>query len=110
MNEMNCKVREKDSFRFVNRMNKSPNTVNRFLSALKSFYKSLILKDYKYSNPLIDSYAILDDFKNQIEGVRKEKPRMPAAAGTEEPIMHRRLTDSYFKLINEEWGISLMKK
>jgi hypothetical protein len=35
MNEMVCKVREKDTFRFVNRTNKSPNTVNRFLSALK---------------------------------------------------------------------------
>src|SRR5690606_38950613 len=34
MNEMACKVREKDTFRFVNRTNKSPNTVNRFLSAL----------------------------------------------------------------------------
>ena len=28
---------------------------------------------------------------------------MPAEAGTENPIEHRRLTDSYFKLINEEW-------
>lgn len=41
MNEMACKVREKDSFRFVNRTHKSPNTVNRFLSSLKSFYKSM---------------------------------------------------------------------
>ena len=28
---------------------------------------------------------------------------MPSVAGTEEPITHRRLTDSYFKVINEEW-------
>lgn len=104
MNEMGCKVREKDTFRFVNRTSKSPNTVNRFLSALKSFYKSLIrLKQYNYSNPLIDSYAILDEYKSQTEGVRKDKPRMPSEAGTEDAIPHRRLTDSYFKLINEEW-------
>lgn len=104
MNEMGCKVLEKDTFRFVNRTNKSPNTVNRFLSALKSFYKTLIrLKQYKYSNPLIDSYSILNEFKTQVEGVRKDKPRMPAEAGTEDAIQHRRLTDSYFKLINEEW-------
>ena len=104
MNEMACKVREKDTFRFVNRTIKSPNTVNRFLSALKSFYKSLIhLKQYNYSNPLIDSYAILDDYKSDTEGIRKDKPRMPAEAGTENVIPHRRLTDSYFKLINEEW-------
>lgn len=104
MNEMDCKVREKGTFRFVNRTSKSPNTVNRFLSALKSFYKSLIrLKQYNYSNPLLDSYAILDEYKNLTEGVRKDKPRLPAEAGTEDAIPHRRLTDSYFKLINEEW-------
>ncbi|MEH7610598.1 tyrosine-type recombinase/integrase [Gottfriedia acidiceleris] len=104
MNEMVCKVREKDTFRFVNRTNKSPNTVNRFLSALKSFYKSLIhLKQYNHPNPLIDSYAILNDYKSDTEGVRKDKPRMPSEAGTEDATPHRRLTDSYFKLINEEW-------
>ncbi|MEH6944510.1 tyrosine-type recombinase/integrase [Bacillus sp. JJ722] len=102
MNQLGCKVREKDTFRLVNRTSKSPNYVNRVLSALKSFYKSLIrLKMYKHSNPLIDSYAILNEYK--AEGVRENKPRMPSVAGTEEPISHRRLTDSYFKLINEEW-------
>ncbi len=104
MNEMRCKVREKNTFRLVNRTSKSPNTVNRFLSALKSFYKSLIrLEQYHYPNPLIDSYAILGEYKSQTEGVRKNKPRMPVEAGTEEAVPHRRLTDSYFKLINEEW-------
>jgi site-specific recombinase XerD len=104
MNEMACKVREKDTFRFVNRTNKSPNTVNRFLSALKSFYKTLIqLKQYNYPNPLIDFHAILNEYQNQTEGVREGKPRMISEAGTENPIPHRRLTDSYFKLINEEW-------
>ncbi|KQL53010.1 integrase [Heyndrickxia shackletonii] len=104
MNEMACKVRENDTFRFVNRTNKSPNTVNRFLSALKSFYKSLIrLKQYKHQNPLIDSYAILNDYKDNTVGVRKDKPLMPSKAGTEDAAPHRRLTDSYFKLINEEW-------
>ncbi|WP_152667967.1 tyrosine-type recombinase/integrase [Aneurinibacillus tyrosinisolvens] len=104
MNEMACKVREKDTFRFVNRTNKSPNTVNRFLSAMKAFYKSMIfLKQYPYSNPLIDSQAILSDYKSHTEGARKDKPRMPSLAGTEDPIPARRLTDSFFKLINEEW-------
>ncbi|WP_332693557.1 tyrosine-type recombinase/integrase [Halalkalibacter lacteus] len=103
MNEMACKVRQKDLFRFVNRSNKSPITVSRFLSALKSFYKSLIyLKQYPYANPLIDSHAILNEYE-QTEGVREGKPRMPKVAGTEDAITHRRLTDSYFKLINEEW-------
>ncbi|BCB37331.1 hypothetical protein BCJMU51_2215 [Bacillus cereus] len=102
--EMECKVREKENFYFVNLTNKSPNTVNRFLSAIKSFYKSLIrLKQYNHPNPLIDSQAILNDYRSHVEGVRKDKPRMPTVSGTEEPLEHRRLTDSYFKIINEEW-------
>ncbi|WRU96252.1 site-specific integrase [Priestia filamentosa] len=104
MEEMTCKVREKDSFRFVNRTHKSPNTVNRFLSSLKSFYKSMNqLKQYEHPNPLIDAHSVLHEYKNHTEGVRVGKPRMPDVAGTEDPTPHRRLTDSYFKLINEEW-------
>jgi integrase len=61
------------------------------------------LKKYSHSNPLIDSYAILKDYKGHNDGVRKDKPRMPSEAGTEDATPHRRLTDSYFKLINEEW-------
>jgi integrase len=104
MSEMACKVREKDSFRFVNLTSKSPNTVNRFLSAVKAFYKSLILlKQYPYGNPLIDAQGLMSDYKSHTEGVRVGKPRMPSLAGTEEPLPTRRLTDSFFKLINEEW-------
>ena len=53
MTEMACKVREIDTFRFVNRTNKSPNTVNRFLSALKSFISSLVIRDHHVSISLI---------------------------------------------------------
>ena len=102
--EMSCKVRDKDSFRFVNLTNKSPTTISRFLSALKSFYKSMIrLKYYPHHNPLIDGQAILHSYKDEVRGVREDKPRMPSVAGTEDPVTHRRLTDSYFKIINEEW-------
>lgn len=104
MNKMECKVREKDSFRFINLTNKSPNTVNRFLSAIKAFYRSLIrLKQYEYDNPLIDSQAILNEYRIQTEGVRKDKPRMPSIGGTENSMQHRGFTDSYFKIINKEW-------
>lgn len=104
MNEMLCKVRERDTFRFVKLTQKSPNTVNRFLSSVKSFYKSMIyLKQYPFYNPLIDSQAILNDYRSNTKGVRINKPRMPSMGGTEDPIPARRLTDSFFKLINEEW-------
>ncbi|QRG70828.1 site-specific integrase [Brevibacillus choshinensis] len=104
MDEMSCKVKEKDTFCFVRLTQKSPDTVNRFLSSVKSFYKSMIyLGQYTYHNPLIDSQAILNDYRSHSEGVRTNKPRMPLIGGTEDPIPTRRLTDSFFKLINEEW-------
>lgn len=69
-----------------------------------SFYKSLIsLGQYADSNPLIDAQAILNDYKSHAEGKRKDKPRMPSIGGAEAPVTHRRMTDSFFKLINEEW-------
>ncbi|MEY9975032.1 hypothetical protein ABH966_005456 [Lysinibacillus sp. RC46] len=81
MHKMNCKIRDQDSF------NKSPNTISRFLSALKSFYKAIIrLNQYPYNNPLFESQAILNQLKEELKGVRVDKPRMPSVAGTEEPL------------------------
>ncbi len=103
--ELSCKVMDKDNYRLVNLTNKSPNTVMRSLSAIKAFYKSMIrLKSYPYPNPLLYIENVLRELEEPVEGVRKDKPRLPAAAGTEVPIhQHRRLTDSYFKVVNEEW-------
>ncbi|MEY2364252.1 tyrosine-type recombinase/integrase [Lysinibacillus capsici] len=100
--EMFCKIKEKESFNLVNLTKKSPNTVKVFLSAVKSFYNCLIkLEYYRYTNPLIDSFAKLNS--NYSEGVRENKPRLPEISGTEEEIKYRRLTNSYFKVVNEEW-------
>ncbi|MDQ8738152.1 tyrosine-type recombinase/integrase [Paenibacillus sp. LHD-38] len=103
--EMACKVRDKDGYQLVSLTNKSPNTVALKLSALKSFYKSMVwLKYYAYENPLFQADAILEAYTERLNGVRKDKPRLPEEAGTEEQLpKHRRLTDSYFKVVNEEW-------
>ncbi|RAS80722.1 tyrosine-type recombinase/integrase [Priestia endophytica] len=108
MHEAHCKVTTSDSKTYYNvkLTNKSPHTVSRMLSALKSFYKIMIhVKMYLYSNPLIDAHAILKEHQSLKEGVREGKPRMPKEAGTEEPLPKkaRRLTDSFFKVINGEW-------
>ncbi|MFF2878508.1 tyrosine-type recombinase/integrase [Gottfriedia sp. NPDC057991] len=108
MNEAHCKITTSDSKTYYNVQltNKSPNTINRMLSALKSFYKTMIhVKLYQYPNPLIDAHAILEEHLTPKTGVREGKPRMPKEAGTEEPLHKRarRLTDSFFKVINGEW-------
>ncbi|MFF0826028.1 tyrosine-type recombinase/integrase [Brevibacillus sp. NPDC003359] len=104
--EMYCKVRPYESFEFVHLTRKSPNTINRFLAAVKVFYKAMIHRRfYSYPNPLIDSMALSNEAKISLMGERKELPRMPSVAGTEKPLPHeyRRQTDSFFKIINEEW-------
>ncbi|MGG0537962.1 MULTISPECIES: tyrosine-type recombinase/integrase [Priestia] len=108
MHEAHCKVITSDSKTYYNvkLTQKSPHTVSRMLSALKSFYKIMIhVKMYLYPNPLIDAHAILEEHQEQREGVREGKPRLPKEAGTEEPLPKRarRLTDSFFKVINGEW-------
>ena len=73
MHKVYCKVTTSDRKTYYNvkLTNKSPNTVSRMLSALKTFYKIMVhVKMYIYPNPLIDAHAILDEYETQIEGVR----------------------------------------
>ncbi|MFJ8099748.1 hypothetical protein [Lysinibacillus sp. NPDC096212] len=105
--EMKCKVHDKDSFRLVSLTNKSPNTISRFLSALKSFYKSMIhLKQYTHSNPLMDGQAFLHNYKEELKGVRDGKPRMPSVSGTEEPIFD----EATLRKISPERDVNIAKK
>jgi integrase len=105
--EMYCKVRPLNSFELIKLTQKSPNTINRFLVALKNFYRTMIrLKEYLNSNPLINSSPLQSEAIEFIEGHRLGMPRMPAVAGTERPLrpISRRQTDSFFKIIDEEWN------
>ncbi|WP_025845697.1 tyrosine-type recombinase/integrase [Paenibacillus ehimensis] len=100
--ELGCKVRDQDSYEKVFLTNKSKKTVNHFLAAIKAFYKAMIkLGMYEQSNPLVNLDLIDQDFK--IPGERKDRQRMPKIAGTEEPVNYRKHTDSYFKIMNDEW-------
>ncbi|WP_082311187.1 tyrosine-type recombinase/integrase [Paenibacillus sp. FJAT-27812] len=102
--EMGCKVRDQNKFEKVILTNKSIKTVNLFLASIKGFYKFAVKsKIYMHQNPLIN--LDWEDSMPQVKGERENRPRMPKLAGTEEPLqtVHRRITDSYFKVINDEW-------
>nr|WP_205516776.1 site-specific integrase [Paenibacillus sp. SYP-B3998] len=100
--ELGCKVRDQDSHEKVFLTNKSKKTVNHFLSAIKAFYKAMIkLGLYDHPNPLVNLDLLGQNI--EISGDRKNRQRMPQLAGTEEPISYRKVTDSYFKIINDEW-------
>ncbi|MBY0160181.1 site-specific integrase [Cytobacillus firmus] len=101
--EMYCKVRHWNTFELVRQTKNSPDTINRFLAALKSFYKSMIrLNNYPHENPLVDN---LSEKIHILSGFRSGRPRMPSAAGTETPFRstYRGQSDSYFKMYQNEW-------
>lgn len=100
--KMGCKIRGRDSYEGIYLTSKSSKTVQLFLAAIKSFYKSkILLKLYTKTNPLVDIH-FEERMKEQV-GTRENRPRMPQSAGTEEPISYRKMTDSYFKVVNDEW-------
>ncbi|MCJ8012338.1 site-specific integrase [Paenibacillus sp. KQZ6P-2] len=100
--ELGCKVRDQDSYEKVFLTNKSKKTVNHFLAAIKAFYKAMIkLGLYEHGNPLVNLDLIEQDF--EIPGERKGRQRMPKIAGTEEPVNYRKITESYFKIMKDEW-------
>ncbi|CAH8712457.1 site-specific integrase [Paenibacillus thiaminolyticus] len=100
--EMHCKIRGREHHEGIYLTKKSTKTVQLFLSAIKGFYKTMIrLGTYADTNPLID--IEFDTNLPERAGERPNRPRLHQAAGTEEPISYRKQTDSYFKIINEEW-------
>jgi len=102
LEQMHCKIRGREGHEGVYLTSKSSKTVQLFLSAIKGFYKCMIrLKIYHHSNPLVD--LEYKDSNSERAGERVNRPRMPKEAGTEKPLSFRKQTDSYFKIINEEW-------
>jgi integrase len=99
-----CKVQDKGHYRLVSLTRDTRSTVRVFLAALKFCYRAAErLGYYRYSHPLIDvvSLALIEagyQYENE-EGL----PRMPQRSGVEKPLGKKRLTDSYYKLVNEEW-------
>lgn len=59
------------------------------------------LKRYTQANPLID--LEYKDSVSEQPGERGNIQRMTKAAGTEEALSFRKQTDSYFKIIKENW-------
>ncbi|KWX89053.1 integrase [Paenibacillus riograndensis] len=104
--QMGCKLRSKENFQYVIMTKKSPQTINHFLAAIKSFYKTVLqLKLYEFQNPLVDAdYSITIGNVNP-SSMRENKPRLPKIAGTEIPYesSYRKQSDSYFKLVANEW-------
>ncbi|MFP3126382.1 site-specific integrase [Ectobacillus funiculus] len=105
--ELKCAVIIKDDYSTVEKTVNSPSSAQQFVSAANTFYKTMIRKNiYLYKiNPLIHIQDKAKNEQSEQTGEREGKPRMSAQGGTEEAVeaTHRRWTDSYFKVINDEW-------
>ena len=101
---LQCKVRGRGHFQLISLTQETRSTIRVFLSALKRIYKvARRLEYYTYDNPMIDTFTL--ESQQSDEGYLNEEgyPRMPQVSGVETPRRQPRLTDSYFKLENEEW-------
>lgn len=104
--QMGCKLRSKENFQYVIMTKKSPQTINHFLAAIKSFYKTALhLKLYEFQNPLVDADYSISIGSFSPTSIRENKPRLPKIAGTEIPSdsSYRSQSDSYFKLVANDW-------
>ena len=98
-----CLVRQhRVGFQLVARTAGTRSGVSLFLAALKFFYRVMREEGiYPHDNPLVDhgslTLARLDQDQFQ------SAPRMPDHSGVVAPRGRKRLTDSYFKVIGEDW-------
>ena len=103
--QLACKVTEHHlGFQLIRRTGQTPHPISAFLSGLKLFYRVMgRLGYYPFDNPLVDGMsATLECILADLEDTA-EYPRMPDQSGAQAPRPRHRLTDSYFKVVGEEW-------
>lgn len=103
--QMKCQMQEhRLGFQIIRPTAKSPSQIHMFMVALKCFYKLMIRQGYyAYPNTLVDSLAeVLATVEEYTEDA-SHYPSMPDVSGVQEPRSRKRLTDSYYKLVGDEW-------
>jgi site-specific recombinase XerC len=103
--ELGCLLRRhRSGFELVTMTGRSRGNVGAFLAAVKLFYS--VMREagaYAAENPLMDiaSFGVSDD--EHYGAPDDQWPTMPSVSGVETPRSHKRLTDSFFKLVGCEW-------
>jgi hypothetical protein len=98
-----CLVRQhRVGFQFVARTAGTRSGVGLFLAAVKFFYRVMREEGiYPHDNPLVDHASVT------LAGVNHEHsqhaPRMPDHSGVVMPRTRARFSDSYFKLVGDDW-------
>jgi integrase len=104
LQQMSCKIQQhKKGFQLIRPTDKQTSQVRMFLVALKCFYKIMKrLKYYDHKNPLVDVEGRDSNVDKDFDDTN-EPPRMPDISGVYEPPKRQRLTDSYYKFIEDKW-------
>lgn len=103
---LNCVIRRhRLGFELVSVTGRTRGNVGAFLAALKLFY--IAMRDvgcYTAGNPLVDvTSRVLGNFDDdKFDDDADHPPRMPRISGVEPSRSHRRLTDSFFKLVGKD--------
>lgn len=97
-----CKIKNhRSGVRLVESSHGSSTTISHFLSGARAFYNAMILeKRYAHQNPLTNWMAT---GSNRRRETSQEYPTMPQLSGVAELNPKKRLTDSFFVVINEQW-------
>jgi hypothetical protein len=104
---LGCVIRRhRLGFELVSMTGRTRSNVGAFLAALKLSY--VVMREvgcYTAENPLIDvTSRVLNDIEGDDRNCESnDPPRMPDISGVEPSRSHRRLTDSFFKLVGKEW-------
>jgi integrase len=101
-----CLIRpHRVGFQLVARTAATRSGVGLFLAALKFFYRVLREEGiYAHENPLVDQVSMaLATIELMATDDSRRAPRMPERSGVVEPRSRARLSDSYFKLVGEDW-------
>lgn len=101
---LGCQVQERPGgYETIKIGDEQVNRVRLLLTGLKLFYRLAVLTgDYRHPNPLAEPYPALDWAAARPAG-RDERPPMPAVSGVADPPARRRLSDSYFLLVDAQW-------
>ena len=104
---LHCSIRRhRFGFDLVQVSGRTRSNVGALLAAFKLFY--LVMREvgcYAAENPLVDvALRVAGDIEEGDRGnTSNDPPRMPDVSGVEPVRSHRRLTDSFFKLVGKEW-------
>jgi integrase len=98
-----CVIRQhRIGFQIVARTAGTRSGVGLFLAAVKFFYRVMREEGlYPHDNPLVDRTSV--GFARLDWDESRRAPRMPDHSGVVVPHRRARFTDSYFKLIGDDW-------